>query len=888
MSYKVIVLPLLLLALSIGLVLAAAACQPLFVAPTPTPTATSTLRPTFTPMPTPIAVPSPTPLPTPTPVGGQIAFVSNRSGKWEAHVIDLDAANKLSQLTSDDLPKADAAWSPDGKGLAFAAKQGAFWQVFIEDARTRTVLQLTSTMADNREPTWSPDGSRIAFATNRDGNWEIYAMNADGNYVVNLSQNPAADWHPAWSPDGTRIALTTNRDGNWEIYSMNADGTKPTNLTHNMAGDWYPSWSPDGQRIAFVSDRSNRLEVYSMYADGSDQTNLTRHPSSNSYPTWSPDGRRIAFVSKRDGNFELYVMNADGTHPTRLTDSEADDLYPTWFGRNPPLSPFPASGGGQGWGPAPKDQLGYEPATLWHFPSRPLIDGMRSSLLYTLTQDEQRQIGLTGSIPTFKPGANYPQIYIRDASWMVRVAQYFYPPTVLRNVVEEFLARQYDETTMSEGGDNGIPPGAGAISALITREYFVDKHTNVSDEETSLINAAYVYFKANPDTSWLRHFVAGAPIIARLNEAMEWLFAHRLDQDYGLIVRGDTTDWGDVKRLAGNNPVDFDPATDSRTISLYDQALVYQALNELAEMNDSVGDAQSAVRYRTWAEGIRVKAFQHLWQPDKGFYRTHIHIGADKLKVLHPIDEDKIISITNAVAVFGGMTTPQQDAAIFDNLDRARRSVSASKPGVSLYPPYPSGFFLYPNMGEGIYQNGGLWDWWGGVQVLAEFQRGYSRRALEHLSQVAVDWGRHPMAMAEWQIASTGDLRGSTDYGAGAATMTEAVIEGLYGVTFDRGRVVLSPRLGENDGFIRVYQPASDLYATYEYAYRQTAIVITYRSNTRENILTRVVIPSGRTVTSVKVDAADAQFAMEKLGEDVTCIFLAPPGEHEATIVLAP
>jgi hypothetical protein len=49
-----------------------------------------------------------------------------------------------------------------------------------------------------------------------------------------------------------------------------------------------------------------------------------------------------------------------------------------------------------------------------------------------------------------------------------------------------------------------------------------------------------------------------------------------------------------------------------------------------------------------------------------------------------------------------------------------------------------------------------------------------------------------------------------------------------------------------------------------------------------------MVIAPGCTATGMKVDTADARCAMEKLVEDVTCTVLAPLGEHEATIVLAP
>lgn len=47
---------------------------------------------------------------------------------------------------------------------------------------------------------WSPDGRRIAFVSERDGNPEIYVMNTDGSGQRNLTRSPADEVWFAWSP----------------------------------------------------------------------------------------------------------------------------------------------------------------------------------------------------------------------------------------------------------------------------------------------------------------------------------------------------------------------------------------------------------------------------------------------------------------------------------------------------------------------------------------------------------------------------------------------------------------------------------------------------------------------------------------------------------------
>jgi Tol biopolymer transport system component len=873
MIFKRLALPLFSLMLLLG-------CQnsaiSTLILPTPGVTETATFIPTATNTPT----PSPTPTPTPTPSSGSVAFISNRHGQFEVYLQEIDSGH-LSLLTQDRLEKADLAWAPDRNWFAFAAKKAnGHWQIYLEDLTGKTI-PLTEGPADSRQPAWSPDGRRLAFVTNRDGNWEIYLVNRDGSGLVNLTRNPASDWHPTWSPDGQKIAFVSNRDGNWEIYVVDVNGNNLVNLTNSLAGEDFPVWSPTGELIAFISDAEGQWDVYLMNADGTGRRNLTHNPGYDGQPAWSPDGKYLVFTSKRDGNFELYQIRADGSDLKRLTRNPADDVYPVWVkppeggkGATPKKGRTPKQGG------ASKGELDYQPVTLWHFPADPRIDGMRAHILQTLGQVETGFLSQNRTIFGFEPGDDYQQIYIRDTSFILPTAQYFYPPIFLFSPVEEFLYRQYEDDTLSSDGDAGMRPGAGAISGVLCLgPSCVNKETVVSDEESSLIHAAYICYKAGGGADWLRKQIRGKTIIERLNWAMEWLYTHRLDNKWQLLKRGHTVDWGDVKVEPGGNPTDIAPG-DQWTISIYDQAIAYRACQELAEMNRAVGDLANAERWAQRAAELRRYTNQYLWQAQRGFYRTHLHLEP----VPHPIDEDAIISIANAVAVYTGLADELQAGAIFENLETARRSMGAIKPGLSLYPPYPSGFFAYHQMGEGMYQNGGLWDWWGGVQITAEFQHGRAQQALEHLMMVAKDWSTRPFGLPEWQFARTGEARGSLNYAASAGAMGEAIIAGLFGVHLNKDEVKLAPRLGFNDGYIRVYQPATDLYVAYRYTWKDKVATMEYGSNHTAPIQVRLLLPLNQPVATVALDGQAVAYTLERIGADTYLVLTAPPGRHQIIV----
>ncbi len=229
------------------------------------------------------------------PDGSSIAYSSDQSGNFEIYVKSLALGGREVQLTSDGQENLEAAWSPDGKTLAFhSRKRGGIWLI---PALGGTATQLTDF---GSHPAWSPDSSQIAFQS---GPFE------------NLGQNTADAQLPS------------------TIWTVPAQGGNPVQITHPgnpHDGHGSPAWSPDGNRIAFSC--SHLAEIWSVPAKGGEPQRLTKTQAIWIYdPVYLPNGHALYFSGGGANGWGLFRValspRGEPQGPAERIKSTGDELY---------------------------------------------------------------------------------------------------------------------------------------------------------------------------------------------------------------------------------------------------------------------------------------------------------------------------------------------------------------------------------------------------------------------------------------------------------------------------------------------------------------------------------------------------------------------------------
>ncbi len=263
------------------------------------------------------------------PDGARIAFLSDRDGTTQIHVLFV-ATGELSQLTHLERTPAGLVWSPDGRQLAFT--------MFVPDEDPILPVQLPKRP---RGAEWARGATivdRLTWARDGEGPVErgfthVFTLDAiTGGTPRQITDGKFSHSGPRWSADGRVMYVSGIRkpeaeylDNDSEIYAIDLASLAVTALTDRKGPDANPTVSPNGQWIAYTGydDKNFTSHLASLYLmDKSGAGKRTWAGALNDSPsnvTWAADNSGVYFAVRELGSTSIYFVPVAGGAPRKLT-----------------------------------------------------------------------------------------------------------------------------------------------------------------------------------------------------------------------------------------------------------------------------------------------------------------------------------------------------------------------------------------------------------------------------------------------------------------------------------------------------------------------------------------------------------------------------------------
>ncbi len=224
----------------------------------------------------------------------------------------------------------------------------------------------------------------------------------------------------------------------------------------------------------------------------------------------------------------------------------------------------------------------------------------------------------------FNAGTSYGEIWIRDFNTFINGSLQVHARDEVRERLLLFFKIQ--------GADGNIPDGAiKSDQANVGYQYrysdlapgwAAHKNTVETDQESSLVQAVKKYVDATGDRSLLAESIGGRAVIARMDDALQYVLKNRWSDKYGLVTGATTVDWGDMQAQNGWGVVINDKT--KWAASIYDNAMYLKAINDFIALQPA--DYRPAVNWKKTAAKLKKNIRKHLWDARAEKYIPHLYV----------------------------------------------------------------------------------------------------------------------------------------------------------------------------------------------------------------------------------------------------------------------
>ena len=237
----------------------------------------------------------------------------------------------LTPVTSEPGREIDPAVSPDGSRVAYLARNGMGYQLFVRALDGAGPVRLTNDRRAKGHPVWSPSGHRIAFVASDGDAAAIHLLALQGGRETKLIDLPAWSYGLDWSPDGRMLAYSDAAPGEAAtivLLDIASRAARPIARSADSSGDAKPVFSPDGKKIAFVrSDALDRQRIVVADIDGNEARVLLATPRQIRGLDWTPEGDALVYSARAGRRFGLWRLATDAGGAPELLSIEGGDLW---------------------------------------------------------------------------------------------------------------------------------------------------------------------------------------------------------------------------------------------------------------------------------------------------------------------------------------------------------------------------------------------------------------------------------------------------------------------------------------------------------------------------------------------------------------------------------